>query len=282
MRTKHPIPNGFRNMNSKDEGCISFVKACALGNDFVIVSENVSDDQKELSALSKKLADRRWGIGCDQAIYVRPTDDVHVYQIRFFNADGSEAEACGNGSRCVAKLLIQQHNLKGAVLQTAGGTLDCNLLDDGTVSVILPKPVCVKTVDLKHGEGYAVFVDVGNPHLVCFVDDITVSEKLEAILETYLHEIDPSMPPRVNVGFAKVVDRHTLLLNVWERGAGFTQACGTGACAALAAGQAHGLVEQTVHVHQKGGPLIIQLNEQHLILQGEAHLIYNGAISILD
>ena len=216
-------------------------------------------------------------------IYVRPTTDSHVYNIRFFNADGSEAEACGNGSRCVAKLLIQQHNLKKITLQTLGGILDCNLLDDGTVRIILPLPVCVKTIDLNHSAALflsTVFVDIGNPHLVCFIDDVTVAQKWGSILETYLPEIDSAMPPRVNVGFVKLLDRNTVLLSVWERGAGFTEACGTGACAVAVACHAQGLIDQVVHVNQKGGHLIVKVNEHNLLLQGEARLIYSGSIDL--
>lgn len=262
---------------------LSFIKSCALGNDFVIVFETIPHHEKEIVTLSKKLADRRWGIGCDQVIYVSPAHDKHCYTVRFFNADGSMAEACGNGSRCVAKILIQQHNFEKVILQTQGGALECKLLEDGTVSVVFPKPLCVKTVDLGYPSGLflaTIFVDMGNPHLVCFVDDRALSQKWGPILETHLPEIDPAMPSRVNVGFAKIVDRHRLLLTVWERGAGFTQSCGTGACAAVAAAKVSGLVDQPVQVHQKGGDLIVQLDEQNLRLQGEAYVIYRGTITL--
>ncbi|RZI46597.1 diaminopimelate epimerase [Candidatus Finniella inopinata] len=263
-------------------GSLSFIKACALGNDFVIITDHTLIDPTTLPSLSQKMADRRWGVGCDQVIYVYPAgDNGSIHNVRFFNSDGSEAEACGNGSLCVAKLLIQRYNLEKVTLQTAGGTLDCTLLKDGTVRVVLPKPVCVQTIDLNifddFGNPSAVFVDLGNPHLVCFVNDLSVCEKWGPLLETYLPKLDPTMPQRVNVGFATEVDRQTLHLRVWERGAGFTQACGTGACAAAAAGQALGLIDHDVQVKQQGGVLGVHLGTDHFLMQGEAQLIYAGS-----
>ena len=263
---------------------LSFVKACALGNDFVIVWGQDIPKQKSLSILSQKLAHRKWGIGCDQVIYVYPTDYKSIFEVRFFNADGSEAEACGNGSRCVAKMLIDQYELQDVILKTKAGRIKALILNDGTISMALPKPVSVQSLDLQLAEKFAiissVFVDVGNPHLVCFVDDIGVYELWGPILETYLYEMDSSLPQKVNVGFAKIINKTEINLNVWERGAGFTQACGTGACAAVAAAQMLGFVDLRVNVQQKGGTLIISLNSDHLLLEGEAYLIYRGDFAV--
>jgi diaminopimelate epimerase len=257
-----------------------FIKACGLGNDFVIVDTKALRADLDLKNLSLLLANRRQGVGCDQVIYPFSTEDKHTYKVRFFNADGSEAESCGNGSRCVAKLLMQSHNVQEIELQTLGGNLKCQLLPNGYVSLAFPKPHYKTSISL-HPHAItsipaAVYVNIGNPHLVCFVDDMTAFEKWGPLLETHLYGIDHTYPKRANVGFVQVINNSSILLNVWERGVGYTHACGTGACAAAIAAHAYGLVGKTVLVNQNGGPLTVKLNNTELFLQGEATLVYKG------
>lgn len=261
-----------------------FTKACALGNDFVIVEAEAFNKTLDITNLSVLLANRRRGIGCDQVIYIYPTEYKDTYKIRFFNADGSEAESCGNGSRCVAKLLMQTLDRQEIILQTLGGKLKCHFLENGHVSVAYPKPSFKQGISLNPhlfvSSPEVMYVDIGNPHLVCFVEDIMSFEKWGPLLETHLYEIDPQHPERVNVGFVQVLDDKTLHLNVWERGVGHTHACGTGACAAAFAANIYGLVGETVQVNQYGGPLTIALGNEELFLQGEGNMTYTGEFFI--
>ncbi len=251
----------------------SFTKACGLGNDFVILT--LPKENTDLSKLSISLADRRYGVGCDQVIFVEETLSEKTVKIRFFNADGSEAEGCGNGSRCVAKLLMNEKGWTDIKLETVGGTLVCQKEDQNTVSIQMPLPIWEKDVLTPEK---AIFVTVGNPHLVCFVDDINDVKIRGPILETQLHQINDRFPTRVNVGFAQVIDRNNIALNVWERGAGLTPACGTGACAAAVASCLEGLTERKVTIHQRGGPLEIHWTEDGLSMKGEALTIYQGVL----
>ncbi len=251
----------------------SFTKACGLGNDFVILT--LPKENTDLSKLSISLADRRYGVGCDQVIFVEETLSEKTVKIRFFNADGSEAEGCGNGSRCVAKLLMNEKGWTDIKLETVGGTLVCQKESENTVSIQMPLPVWEK--DVLPSEK-ATFVTVGNPHLVCFADDINDVKTKGSTLETYLHQINNLFPERVNVGFAQVIDRNNIALNVWERGVGLTLACGTGACAAVVAACLEDWTDRKVMVHQSGGSLEIHWTEDGLSMKGEALTIYQGVL----
>ena len=230
-----------------------FMKACALGNDFVMVPGSFLPPDQEFKTLSIRLADRRYGIGCDQVIYWYELDSPHSWHVRFFNADGSEAESCGNGTRCVAKFLMDKNNIDSLQLQTLGGVLQCHLLEPHQVSVDYPPPFYDCTVDIGFVKAQPVYVNVGNPHLVCFVEDNFDDKVWGPLLETRLHQSHSGYPERVNVGFATVVEGDILNLRVWERGAGFTPACGTGACAAAVAARARGFWKGDGMVRQQGG-----------------------------
>jgi diaminopimelate epimerase len=257
----------------------SFAKACGLGNDFVILS--LPKEGFDLSKLSHALADRRYGVGCDQVIFIEETTAEKTFNIRFFNADGSEAEGCGNGSRCVAKLLMDEQGWSDIKLKTVGGTITCRKETQDTVSIQLLPPSWKKNICLKEFSiSKAVYVTVGNPHLVCFVNDVNDVTIKGPILETYLHQTDPGFPERVNVGFAKIIDKGNITLNVWERGSGLTPACGTGACAAAVASSLEDLTTKKVTVHQSGGKLEIDWSDDGLFMKGEALMIYQGTISL--
>ncbi len=261
---------------------LPFTKACALGNDFVMIDGAHLSLYDDLQALSIRLADRRYGIGCDQVVYWYETADPHFYKVDFFNADGSQAESCGNGTRCLARLLMQQRKTDKMQLQTPGGILSCQLLSNNEVAVTFPKPTYDLGINLdNHADlvtSNPVYVNMGNPHLVCFVNPKFDFKHWGPLLETYLYKINPSFPAHVNVGFASMVDEQTVSLNVWERGAGFTPACGTGACAAAVAAKARGLTYADITcVIQKGGTLKVQLLQNYVILEGEAYLTYEGS-----
>jgi len=259
---------------------VNFTKACALGNDFVIL--RAPEGAHDLGALSIFLSDRRLGVGCDQVIYVDKTSSPTEFKVRFFNADGSEAEACGNGTRCVAKHLMDQGAGDTVTLLTKGGPLKCTR-EKGCIRVEMPFPEVssVSLGDYDHlSNPGAVFVTVGNPHLVCFVKDVEQVKTWGPLLETYLHKLNDHFPQRVNVGFAKIVDSGHLLLKVWERGAGLTPACGTGACASVVAAGFRGLTEGQVTVQQEGGRLDIHFQNPCLFMTGSADIVYTGQLSL--
>lgn len=252
---------------------MEFIKAQGLGNDFVMLV-NPSVQMNDLSDLSRRLADRRYGIGCDQVVVAFETIDN--IKVRFFNADGSEAESCGNGSRCMAKYLMQQKQKDSITLETLGGVLKCQLEND-MVTIKMPTPA-FEILDGPQSLGHlstpdAVAVNVGNPHLVCFVDNVdSVAEYGEGL------ENHPAFPLRTNVDFVKVLNSEHLQLKVWERGAGITPACGSGACASMVAAYAHKKVDQKVKVSQTGGDLWISWDGQELFMAGPAVIVFSGVI----
>ena len=252
---------------------MEFIKAQGLGNDFVmLVNPNVQ--MNDLSDLSRRLADRRFGIGCDQIVVAFETIDS--IKVRFFNADGSEAESCGNGSRCIAKYLMQQKSKDSIILETLGGTLQCQLHND-MVTIQMPTPT-VEILDGPQSLGHlstpdAVAVTVGNPHLVCFVENVDSVTQYGEGLENH-----PAFPLRTNVDFVKIIDSNHLQLKVWERGTGVTPACGSGACASMVAAYAHKKVDQKVKVSQTGGDLWIQWDGQKLYMTGPAVIVFSGVI----
>ncbi|MBY0462496.1 MAG: diaminopimelate epimerase [Alphaproteobacteria bacterium] len=261
---------------------LSFIKASALGNDFVILS--VVEEGIDLGALSVFLSDRREGIGCDQVIFIEGTSETKEFNVRFFNADGSEAEACGNGTRCVSKILMDQTETEIVFLNTAGGYLECKKAAGNQITIKMPSPKWNTEIHLGEYQEISdpapIFVDLGNPHLVCFVEDIEHVATLGPSLEGHLYQHDTQFPERVNVGFVKVLDEETIVLKVWERGSGLTPACGSGACAAVVAARAQGLVSGKVKVYQDGGVLEIDFDISDLFMTGEAKVIYSGQIAV--
>ncbi|CAO5674195.1 MAG: Diaminopimelate epimerase [Holosporales bacterium] len=248
-----------------------FYKAHGLGNDFVIfVDQNIGED---LNAFSKKIADRRFGIGCDQIIFLNTQKSVPT--ISFYNADGSQAESCGNGTRCAASLYMQLFQRDHITLESVAGPLFCEKKDANLVSVTLTLPVLKGDVALSPKDVFlnpGVYVDVGNPHLVILdpVDDfMTFGKDLE-------HH--PDFPARTNVGFARVINSQQIELKVWERGAGPTLACGSGACAAAFAAFHKGLCARNVRVVQPGGILNIEIKDNTLVQTGPTEIIFKGAL----
>jgi diaminopimelate epimerase len=259
-----------------------FRKMHGLGNDFVIFDARETPLEMDASR-ARALADRRTGIGCDQLILLEPSDRADV-RMRIWNADGGEVEACGNASRCVALLLGGESRI-----ETAGGLLQASA-SDGAASVDmgapsfgwdeipLAYPMDTAAMPVAWEELKAPFaVRVGNPHAVFFVEDARAVEleRLGPQIET-----DPLFPKRVNVNVASV-EEGTIRLRVWERGAGLTQACGTGACATAVAAISRGLAASPVQVRLPGGALTIEWAPgQTIRMSGAASAVFEGEVEL--
>ncbi len=260
-----------------------FIKMHGLGNDFLVL-----DARAQPVALTpaqvRRLANRHTGIGFDQLVLIEPSDHADV-RLRFWNSDGGEVAACGNGSRAAATLLGgHQH------IETAGGLLSGSAVNGGAEVDMgsprfdwqdVPLAYAMDTGSLPlawDGLEHPVALSVGNPHVVFFVDD-AAAIPLEQIGPVIEH--DPVFPERVNVGIAQVTSRDHIILRVWERGAGATLACGTGAVAAVAAATRRGLVNSKVRVSLPGGELVVsRRNDGHLLLAGPAEIAFTGMVDL--
>ena len=272
---------------------LKFTKMHGLGNDFMVV-DLVSQRAKIFPDQVRQLADRNFGIGFDQLLIVEPPTDPDMdFKYRIFNADGSEVEQCGNGARCFARFVYDKRltSKKTINVETSGGNIQLNLTDDGGVTVdmgeprLLPDaiPFVADAQQEKYelevdGQSYTVgAVSMGNPHGVLVVDDVDTApvERLGPLIES--HE---RFPNRVNVGFMQIVSRDEVRLRVYERGAGETLACGTGACAAVVAGRLQGLLNEVVEVHLPGGTLKIRWSGegQPVMMTGPAARVFEGQI----
>jgi diaminopimelate epimerase len=263
---------------------IPFIKMHGLGNDFVVIDARAAAIPAMTPAVARALGDRRTGIGFDQLILLEASTTCD-FRVRFFNADGSEAGACGNGSRAVAVL----HGAP-ATVETGGGTLRLKPLEGGArvdmgaprfdwdaIPLAYPMDTFAMPVGWPMDEGALeapMAVNVGNPHAVFFVDD---ADAVELDRLGPLIEHDPLFPDRVNVNVASLAGPDHLALRVWERGAGLTRACGTGACATAVAAIRRGLVQSPVRVTLPGGDLGIAWEPGGTILMsGPATESYRG------
>lgn len=250
-----------------------------LSNDFVVIDERAQAVEMT-HARVQAIADRRGGIGCDQLILIGPSDRADV-AMRIFNADGSEVEACGNATRCVPLFLG-----KDTLIETQAGLLNARLLDGGASVDMGPARLIWDDIPLAYAMDTQTMpatwedlpppaaVNVGNPHVVFFCNDLDAVdvERLGPLIEH-----DPLFPERVNVSFAQVLDRQHIRLVVWERGAGLTRACGTGACATAVAAIRRGLVDAPVTVSLPGGDLVIEWESGgHIQMTGPATHVFDG------
>jgi diaminopimelate epimerase len=268
-------------------GKVPFLKMHGLGNDFVVL-----DGRRDAIALGaevvRALADRRIGIGCDQVIVLEaPHDAAADVLMRIVNADGSQAEACGNASRCVADLVHRERHEPRVRIETAAGLLEAEVLPDGRVAVDMGRPrtgwrgiplaraMDTDRVDLAMGPlSQPVCTNLGNPHATFFVEAVEAVD-LAALGSALEHH--PLFPQRANIGVAAIRDRRNIRLRVWERGAGITAACGTGACAALVGAHRRGLVDRRAVVELDGGLLDIAWREDgHVVMTGPATLSFEG------
>ena len=284
---------------------MKFTKMQGIGNDYVYVDctrERIDDP----SALSRRISDRHFGIGSDGLVMILPGEQAD-FRMRMFNADGSESEMCGNATRCVARYVYERGltDREEITLETGAGirTLKLNLKEGKVASVQvdmgapefnperipvdparlgLPEVTdCVRGVPLRvRDRDFAVTcVSMGNPHCVIFqdeVDDFPVEEWGPAF------ENHPAFPRRTNTEFARVLDRNHIRMRVWERGSGETMACGTGACATLAAAVANGLTERRAVLILNGGELEIEWDQKtgHVLMTGPAEFVFDGEIDI--
>jgi diaminopimelate epimerase len=267
---------------------IPFRKMHGLGNDFVVLDQRHGAVPID-AAMARNIADRRTGIGCDQLILIEPPrHPTAQVAMRILNADGSEAEACGNGTRCIARIVAEETGGKRVRIETMAGLLEAELLPDHNVAVDmgpartgwrdipLAREMDTNRVDLALGSlREPVCTNVGNPHATFFVAD---AEAIDLAALGPRLEHDTLFPERANIGVATVQGRGRIRFRVWERGAGITRACGTGACAALVAACRRGLTERHAIVVLDGGALDISWREDgHVIMTGPATLAFEGS-----
>ena len=274
---------------------IHFTKMHGLGNDFIVLN-NLDNEYSLSTEQISLLGNRHFGIGFDQLLVIESAAEADIdFSYRIFNIDGQEAEHCGNGARCFAAFVKDKKltNKEVVKVETAKGDIELIINDDGRVLVDMGEPVFepgrIPFVAEQESPVYSVSVldeavelsavSMGNPHAVMLVDDMANAkvETLGALLESHT-----SFPNRVNVGFMQVVNRETIKLRVFERGVGETQACGSGACAAVAAGIHRGLLDEQVSVQLLGGELMIQWagGNNSLLMTGSATKVFDGKINL--
>ena len=264
---------------------LAFTKMEGAGNDFVVFDFTGGAFELKQEQV-RKLADRHFGIGCDQILVVeRPSKPGADFRYRIFNADGGEVEQCGNGARCFVKFvhargLTAKREIR---VETLGGVIVPRLEGDGEVSVDMGPPniglPLLESLTLKDEKVEIAVLSMGNPHAVQVVADI---ERAPVTTQGPLLEHHPRFPNRVNAGYLQVHDRHRIALRVWERGAGETLACGTGACAAAVAGILRGLLESPVTVQARGGTLTVSWagGDNGVWMKGPAGSVFAGEIEI--
>ncbi len=271
---------------------LPFVKMQGIGNDFVML-DGLREPlpETDLPALARRANDRRLGVGGDGLILVE-RGETAPYRMRMFNPDGSESEMCGNGVRCFARLLKDRGYLESDVarVETGAGVLELTLLPEGRVRVDMgvaeldPARIGMagvsggRFVDAPFGAYRATAVSMGNPHAVIFVPDAAAVD-----LETVGPELErsPLFPRRVNVHFVQVLSRAELVQRTWERGAGITLACGTGACACAVAAFETGRAGRDVLVHLPGGDLAIAYGEDgRVLMTGPAETVFTGTLTL--
>ncbi len=272
-----------------------FTKMQGLGNDFVVLDATRDGIDLDAAAI-RRLADRHFGVGCDQVLLVeKPARSDADFRYRIFNADGEEVEQCGNGARCLLKF-VRAHGLtdkRTIRVETAGGIIEPSLADDGQVTVDMGRPVfrpaeipyiggSESVVEPFELDGETIMVSVlglGNPHAVQQVEDIGAAPVTSQGPRIEMH---PRFPNRVNAGYMQVVDRVNIRLRVWERGAGETLSCGTGACAAAVAGIRRRLIDSPVRVATRGGVLTIawEGGGSPVMMTGPAETVFEGEWSV--
>jgi len=274
---------------------IKFTKMHGAGNDFVVIDgvrQQIFLQPEQL----RFLADRHVGVGCDQILLVEPSQHADAdFRYRIFNSDGGEVEQCGNGARCFVRF-VHDHKLtskREIVVETKSGLISPRLEEDGRVTVNMGAPIfeaaripfdsnsdaIIQPLEINGITLQITAVSMGNPHAVQVVEDI---EQVPVATMGPLIERHPRFPKRVNAGFMQVVDRSHIKLRVFERGAGETMSCGTGACAAVVSGIQRGLLDNQVQVATHGGILSIGWGGagSPVMMTGPAITVFEGEINL--
>ena len=289
---------------------LNFTKMHGLGNDFVVL-DGITQSINLNRAQWRWLGDRHFGVGADQLLLVeRATVPGADFRYRIFNSDGGEVEHCGNGARCFVRFVTDQGltDKRSIVVDTMNGRLTLTLQDDGDVTVDMGAPIFetakvpflstgLAVTSMSHtwqlpfdGQMRSITaVSMGNPHAVQVVDDVNTAPVTTEGPKIVAHS---AFPAQVNAGFMQIMDRHTIALRVFERGAGETLACGTGACAAVVAGMVRGLLDSPVRVETRGGALSIawagdardvtQGATHSVLMTGPATRVFDGTVSVPD
>ncbi len=274
---------------------LRFTKMHGLGNDFIVL-DAVSQKLSITPERVRKLANRHFGIGCDQVLLVEPPLSQNAdFRYRIFNEDGGEVENCGNGARCFA-LFVRQHGLtfkRKIKVETSGGNMTLIVHADDTVTVNMGVPrLTPSDIPFNHSTKQNSYllplpseslnisvVSMGNPHAVTVVDKVTTYpvETIGPLVESH-----KDFPNKVNAGFMEIISDNKIRLRVFERGAGETLACGTGACAAVVAGRINQLLGPKVSVHLPGGELSIEWegNGKPVMMTGSATFVFHGQVKI--
>ena len=265
----------------KEEG-LPFLKMHGLGNDFVIIDARGSQNPVTAS-LARAVGDRFFGVGFDQLVVLRDSDEADI-AVDFWNSDGSAADACGNASRCVSRLIMDETGKDHLTLRTGRGLLQAVDAGNGLIGVNMGHPQLVWNeiplagdvdIDALPIEGAPGAAGMGNPHCVFVVDDA------EAVpLETIGPKIEhhPLFPERTNVEFIQILDRENIRMRVWERGGMITKACGSGACAAAVVAHRKGLTDRKVTLHLDGGDLLIEWRDDGVWMTGPTQLVFSGRL----
>ncbi|CAJ1896814.1 unnamed protein product [Sphenostylis stenocarpa] len=307
MSTDAPVKTPSASfLHSRETGFLHFAKYHGLGNDFVLIDNRDSSEPRISPEKAVQLCDRNFGVGADGVIFVLPGINGTDYTMRIFNSDGSEPEMCGNGVRCFAKFVSQLENLQGShsfTVHTGAGLIIPEVLDNGNVRVDMGEPVLkasdvptklpankdnavVKSELIVDGVIWHVTcVSMGNPHCVTFSREGSQNLLVD---ELKLAEIGPKFehhevfPARTNTEFVQVLSNSHLKMRVWERGAGATLACGTGACATVVAAILEGRAGRNCTVDLPGGPLQIEWMEEdnHVYMTGSADVVYYGSLPL--
>jgi diaminopimelate epimerase len=268
-----------------------FIKMHGLGNDFVVLDARCHPiENKEY--LSKMIGDRHFGVGCDQIIFMESTDKADIF-MRIYNPDGSESGACGNATRCIADIIMKEKKRDHCVVQTKAGFLKCVRAEQEMITVDMGEPrlqwqeiplskECDTSDVVIDGNelGNPVAVNMGNPHCVFFVDDVDLVD-IPNVGPKFEHA--PLFPERSNIEFVQILDRSHVRMRVWERGAGITLACGSGACATAVAAIRRELTDRLVQVQMDGGALSLEWRESdnHIYMTGPVAYVFKGILSTI-
>ncbi|EXB67890.1 Diaminopimelate epimerase [Morus notabilis] len=293
-------------LDRRESGFLHFVKYHGLGNDFILVDNRDSSEPRVTPEQAVKLCDRNFGIGADGVIFAMPGVNGTDYTMRIFNSDGSEPEMCGNGVRCFARFIAELENLQGKqsfTVHTGAGLIVPEIQDDGQVKVDMGEPI-LRASDVPtrlpankdqsvvkselHVDGITwnvTCVSMGNPHCVTFGTKDAQNLQVD---ELNLAEIGPKFehhevfPARTNTEFVQVFSPSHVKMRVWERGAGATLACGTGACAVVVAAVLEGRAGRNCTVDLPGGPLQIEWREEdnHVYMTGPAEVVFYGSVRL--